>query len=65
MNSPHNQGQHLYGGNNVHGQHHLHHQLPPHLGVGGSGGGGHAQNNCLPPGNMPLKQEQPYGLTSL
>jgi hypothetical protein len=25
----------------------------------------HAQNNCLPPGNIPLKQEQPYGLTSL
>ena len=24
-----------------------------------------AQNNCLPPGNVPLKQEQPYGLTSL
>lgn len=24
-----------------------------------------AQNNSLPPGNPPLKQEQPYGLTSL
>ena len=65
MNSPLNQQQqHLYGGNGVHPQLHLHHQ---HLGGGGGGGngGGHAQNNCLPPGNLPLKQEQPYGLTSL
>lgn len=30
-------------------------QVPPHG----------AQNNCLPPGNPQLKQEQPYGLTSL
>lgn len=63
MNSPHNQQQqqqqHHYGGGGVHGQHHLHHQIPPHL------GGGNAQNNCLPPGSLPLKQEQPYGLTSL
>jgi homeobox protein HoxA/B/C/D4 len=73
MNSPHNQQQqqqqqHHYGGNGVHQQLHHHHQIPPHLGGGGGGGvgvGGHAQNNCLPPGNIPLKQEQPYGLTSL
>ena len=72
MTSPHNQQQqqqqqHHYGGNGVHQQLHHHHQIPPHLGGGGGGGGvgGHAQNNCLPPGNIPLKQEQPYGLTSL
>ena len=34
----------------------LYNQVVPH---------GVAQNNCLPPGNPPLKQEQPYGLTSL
>jgi len=64
VTSPHNQQQHHYGGTNVH---HLHHQLPPHLSnnSGGGGGNGQAQNNCLPPGNLALKQEQPYGLTSL
>jgi homeobox protein HoxA/B/C/D4 len=68
LSSPHNQQQHLYGAGGVHQQHLHHHQIPPHLGgggAGGAGGGGHAQNNCLPPGNLPLKQEQPYGLTSL
>ena len=77
VTSPHLQQQQQqqlhYGGNGIHQQqqqqHHHHHQIPPHLAgsVGGGGGGGglHAQNNCLPPGNLPLKQEQPYGLTSL
>ncbi len=62
VTSPHNQQQHHYGGNGVH---HLHHQIPPHLSNSSGGGNGQAQNNCLPPGNLALKQEQPYGLTSL
>lgn len=57
-----------------------HHGGPHHNGPGGPlngggpggyhpsqhlGGGGVNLNNCLPPGTPQLKQEQPYGLTSL
>ena len=37
----------------------------PGAGGGGNGGAGGVANNGLPPGALQLKQEQPYGLTSL